>query len=332
MKKIISLTLTMCIGLTLLSGCASNATNSETNDTTQSQESSDDTSSNIDTLTLTYVTSPLNVPSIVDKNQGIYVDAFNQMGIEVSYAEITSGADQTQALASGDVQILNAVGATSVISSAANGADIKILDMYSRSPEAFTMISRDDTVNSPKDLIGKTVAGPVGTNLHQLLIAYLDSEDVSIDDVNYVNMSIPDARAGLEGGSVDVALLAGPTAYNAQKEGYHLVATGDEYIDALIAVAVTQEFYDNNQDVIEQFLLAQNEVATFMEKNYDETIEIVASTLELEEDAVKEMYEMYDFSTQVSDSDIQGFQTTADFMLDTGMIENYIDVNDLFID
>ena len=31
------------------------------------------------------------------------------MGIEVDYAELTSGADQTQALASGDVQVLYAV-------------------------------------------------------------------------------------------------------------------------------------------------------------------------------------------------------------------------------
>ena len=53
------------------------------------------------------------------------------MGIEVDYAELTSGADQTQALASGDVQVLYAVGGTSVILSAANGADIKVLNMYS---------------------------------------------------------------------------------------------------------------------------------------------------------------------------------------------------------
>ena len=55
----------------------------------------------------------------------------------MKYAEITSGADQTQALAAGDVQVLYAVGATSVILSAANDADIKAvsythLDVYKR--------------------------------------------------------------------------------------------------------------------------------------------------------------------------------------------------------
>ena len=63
---------------------------------------------------------------------------------------------------------------------------------------------------------------------------------MTIDDVNYVNMSIPDAKAGLDGGSVDVALVAGATAYNAGKQGYHLVADGEGLIKAIIAVAVTR--------------------------------------------------------------------------------------------
>ena len=94
-----------------------------------SSKSSDVKESKLDKLVLTYVTSPLNVPTIVEKDQQILNKTFEDMGISIEYAEITSGADQTQALASGDVQILNAVGATSVILSAANDADINVLSM-----------------------------------------------------------------------------------------------------------------------------------------------------------------------------------------------------------
>ena len=75
---------------------------------------------------------------------------------------------------------------------------------------------------------------------------------MTIDDVNYVNMSIPDAKAGLDGGSVDVALVAGATAYNAGQQGYHLVADGEGLIKAIIAVAVTQKFYDEHPEIIEK--------------------------------------------------------------------------------
>ena len=131
--------------------------------------------SNLEELTITHVTSPLNVPSIIQKNKNMFAEEFKANGKEmtVNYAEITSGADQTQALASGDVDILYAVGGTSVVSAAANGADIKILNMYSRSPKAFCLYSKDDSIKSAEDLRGKTIAGPTGTNLHQLLVAYL---------------------------------------------------------------------------------------------------------------------------------------------------------------
>ena len=286
--------------------------------------------SGLDKLVFTYVTSPLNVPTIIERNQNIFAEDFGKMGISVEYAEINSGADQTQALASGDVQVLYAVGATSVILSAANGADIKVLNRYSRSPKAFSMYAKDDSLTSPESLKGKTVAGPAGTNLHELLAAYLATGGMTIQDVNYVNMSIPDAKAGLDGGSVDVALIAGATAYQAQQQGYHMVADGEGLIKAIIAVAVREDFYNENRDVIDRLMADQEKIAAFMRDNQEETLKIVAQELDLDEQAVKDMYACYDFSLDVSDEDRAGFQKTADFMLEAGMIEEPLDVNTLF--
>ncbi|MFR7354152.1 MAG: ABC transporter substrate-binding protein, partial [Anaerococcus obesiensis] len=58
----------------------------------------------IEELNVTYVTSPLNVPSIIEKNKEIF--AKHLPNVKINYKEITSGADQTAALASGDVDLL----------------------------------------------------------------------------------------------------------------------------------------------------------------------------------------------------------------------------------
>ncbi len=338
MKKLIALGLAACMTFSL-AGCSGSTgketaaasaaeTAAEASTVAETSAEAADTETSIDKLTVTYVTSPLNVPTIIEKDQGIFE---KELGIPVEYAELTSGADQTQALASGDVQVLYAVGATSVILSAANGADIKVLNMYSRSPKAFCMYSKDETLTTPESLKGKTIAGPTGTNLHELLVSYLAQAGMTLDDVTYVNMTIPDAKAGLDGGSVDVALLAGATAYNAEQQGYHLVADGEGLISALIAVATTQKFYDEHPDVIEKLAAAQDEIASYMADSQDKTMETVAAALDLDVDAVKEMYGFYDFSTEITDADKEGFQKTADFMYESGMIENKLDVNTLFI-
>ena len=310
-KKFVAMTMAALMAITALTGCGS-------------KEDS------LDKLTFTYVTSPLNVPSIIEKEKGIFTKTFEDMGIAVEYAELTSGADQTQALASGDVQVLYAVGATSVILSAANDADIKVLNMYSRSPKAFCMYAQDDSLTTPESLRGKTIAGPAGTNLHELLVSYLATGGMTVDDVNYVNMSIPEAKAALDGGSIDVAMVAGATAYTAKQQGYHLVADGEGLIDAIIAVAVTDKFYNEHPEIIEKLKDAQKEIADFMKENKEEALEITANTLDLDISSVEEMLEYYDFSTELKDTDRAGFQRTADFMYENGMIENQLDVDTLF--
>ena len=44
------------------------------------------------------------------------------------------------------------------------------------------------------------------------------------------------------------------------------------------------------------------------------------------------MYSYYDFNTEITDEDIDGFQKTADFMYESGMIEEAYDVTALFFD
>ena len=283
-------------------------------------------------ITVTYVTSPLNVPSIVEKNHGIFAETMKDVGVEtVAYSEITSGADQTQALASGDIQFLYAVGATSVILSAANDADIKVISMYSRSPEAFCLFSNDDTINSPEDLRGKTIAGPQGTILHELLVAYLASGGMTLDDVQYMNTTIPDGMAAMLGGSVDCALLAGAAAYNTQASGAHLVTNGKGLVEATICCATTQKFYDEHKDIVDSFLAAQKNVLTFMEENEETALQEAAEYLDLDINAVKDMYGYYDFDMTIRDSDIAAMESTMNFMLETGMIENTVDINELVI-
>ena len=313
-KRLISLLMVAIMSMSILTGCG---------------DSKEETLPN--RMVFTYVTAPLNVPSIVEDEKDMFEDAFERKGIDVEYAELTSGADQTQALASGDVQMLYAVGASSVILSAANGADIKVLNMYSRSPKAFCMYAKEANLATPEDLRGKTIAGPAGTNLHELLVSYLATADMTIEDVNYVNMTIPDAKAALDGGSIDVALLAGATAYQAKQQGYHLVADGEGLIDALIVVAVTEEFYSKYPEIIETFNQAQEKVIRYIRDNEAEALRIVADELDLDLKAVEEMYAYYDFSTEITEEDREGFQRTADVMFETGMMDEKMDASLLFL-
>ena len=90
MKKLIALGLAACMTFSL-AGC-SGSTSKETEaasaaeTTAAASAAASDTATSIDKLTVTYVTSPLNVPTIIEKDQGIFE---KELGVPVEYAEVS---------------------------------------------------------------------------------------------------------------------------------------------------------------------------------------------------------------------------------------------------
>jgi len=328
LKKTLALVATAALGAVAVAGCTTPSATTEAEPTVDRQAVAEPT---VDEVAVTYVTAPLNVPSIVERELGVFAEAFGEAGVDVTYSELTTGPEQTAALASGDIQFLFAVGATSVLLSAANGADIAIVDMYSRSPEAFMLITGADGPTTPDELVGATIGGPKGTILHELLLAYLASGGYSADDVEFVDMAIPAAQAALAGGSVDVALLAGPVAATMLADGYQKVTDGSGLVGATIVVATTREFAESNPGLVDVFTQAHEEVLAYMAANTDEVLAMAAAETGLPEATVAEMYGMYDFSAEITDADVAAMERTQEFMVANGMISEPVDIRALVL-
>ena len=120
---------------------------------------------------------------MVEKRLGHFAKNF---GLPVEYVVLMNGPEQAHALAAGDVQFLPATGSTSVFLSAASGAPFRILGIFARSPRSFKILApKDSPLARPEDLRGKTVAGPRGTILHELLALWLAEAGMTVKDVEF---------------------------------------------------------------------------------------------------------------------------------------------------
>ncbi|UWD49819.1 NrtA/SsuA/CpmA family ABC transporter substrate-binding protein [Clostridioides difficile] len=284
---------------------------------------------NLSEINLTYVKSPLNVPSIIQKQDDLFGKEFKKDNIAVNFHEITTGPEQTQALAAGEIDFLHALGGTSALIAASNGVDLKILNTYSRSPKGFMILTNNDSIKSAADLSGKKVAGPKGTILHQVLIAALDKEGLSMDDVEFVNMGIPEASAALSDGSVDAALIAGPAALKSMKSGSKLVANGEGLVDGIIVTAVSTDFAEKHPEIVERFMKVEKETLEYVNNNFDEAMEKVAKEVDLSVEETKELYTWYDFSLDITDKDISSLEDTQDFLIKNGLQEKRVNIKEL---
>ncbi|GAA0180070.1 NrtA/SsuA/CpmA family ABC transporter substrate-binding protein [Clostridium sediminicola] len=284
------------------------------------------------TINISYVKAPLNVPSIIEKNKELFENEFLNDDIEINYPEITSGAKMTEAVAAGSLDFCNAIGATSVILAAANGVDIKIIGVYSRAPKAFSIMAKDPSIKSIKDLKGKKIVGPKGTILHQLLVGALVKEDLSLDDVEFINMGIANGVSALLSDSADAVLVAGAATDNAKENGAHIVTTGEGILDATIVIGASGKFIDTYPDIAKRYLKVHNESLEFMKKNPDETFELTSKETKLSLDQVKKMYSLYNFDPTISESDIKELGKTQEFLKENGMLTKTIDIKSLIED
>ncbi|HFL2421181.1 TPA: NrtA/SsuA/CpmA family ABC transporter substrate-binding protein [Clostridioides difficile] len=280
-------------------------------------------------INLTYVKSPLNVPSIIQKQDDLFGKEFKKDNIKVNFHEITTGPEQTQALAAGEIDFLHALGGTSALIAASNGVELKILNTYSRSPKGFMILTNNNSIKSAADLVSKKVAGPKGTILHQVLISALDKEGLSMDDVEFVNMGIPEASAALSDGSVDAALIAGPAALKAMKSGSKLVANGEGLVDGIIVTAVSTDFAEKHPEIVERFMKVEKETLEYVNNNFDEAMEKVAKEVDLSLEETKELYAWYDFSLDITDKDISSLEDTQDFLIKNKLQEKKVNIKEL---
>ncbi|WP_227823250.1 ABC transporter substrate-binding protein [Clostridioides sp. ZZV14-6345] len=242
---------------------------------------------------------------------------------------ISDGSIFIQALAAGEIDFLHALGGTSALIAVSNGVELKILNTYSRSPKGFMILTNNDSIKSAADLAGKKVAGPKGTILHQVLIAALDKEGLSMDDVEFVNMGIPEASVALSDGSVDAALIAGPAALKAMKSDSKLVANGEGLVDGIIVTAVSTDFAEKHPEIVERFMKVEKETLEYVNSNFDEAMEKVAKEVDLSLEETKELYTWYDFSLDITDKDISSLEDTQDFLIKNKLQEKKLNIKEL---
>ena len=280
----------------------------------------------VETINISYVKLPLNVPSIVEKKLELFEKEFGKDRITVTFPEIIEGPKMTEALAAGSLDFCNALGGTSAILAAANGVDLKIIGIYSRAPKAFTVVAADQKIQTVADLKGKKVGGPKGTILHQLLLAALVRQGLQGEDVAFVNLGIAQAVSAMLSGSVDAALTAGPAVPKALENGAHIITTGEGLLSATIVIAVSNKFLAQHPDLVDRYLKVHNESLRYMKEHPDDVYQLAAEETGISIEDVRKMYPWYDFNPVITAADVADLEKTQDFLVQNGLLARRIDL------
>ncbi|MEZ4570657.1 MAG: ABC transporter substrate-binding protein [Thermomicrobiales bacterium] len=238
------------------------------------------------TVGLTFVPNIQFAPFYVADSLGYYEDA----GVEVEFNHHAVGADQFGALVAGQEDLLMASGDEVMQVRARDVSVIYVAEVYREYPVAL-IVPEDSDIESIGDISGKTVGvpGEYGANWIGLL-ALLDAAGLTRDDISVESIGFTQATA-LLGGHVDAVMgyvNNEPIQIRSAGMPVRTFPVGD--VSPLVAngLVVTDEYLDEEPDVVRALVEATLKGVQYAIDNPEETVQIAKDYVPTLTDAEQE--------------------------------------------
>ena len=274
-----------------------------------------------ESISITYVKSPFNLQNIVMKERGMLEDAFKVEGVKINWRVINSGAIQGQAMASGDLDF----------SAVMNTASVRIASGVGHPQKIFAIIGKPGTDYSIKELKGKKVVGPKGTVLHQLLVAALKKEGMTIKDVDFISMDPAKAMTAVLSGSADAGLVAAGLIIKANAEGAKTITTCEGLVEPNLVMAVRQAFVDQYPEAYERVVATNRAALKWIREHKAEALAMGAKEQGISIENAEKLYDWSGFYDVLTEADVKGLAADQQFLIDNGMMEKAVDVRSLIL-
>lgn len=284
-----------------------------------------------ETISITYVKAPFNLQNIVMKERGMLEDAFKADGVKINWRVINSGAVQGQAMASGDLDFSAVMNTASVLMAAGAGNPIGIATGVGHPEKVFAIIGKPGTNYSIRDLKGRKVVGPKGTVLHQLLVAALVKEGMSISDVDFVSMDPAKAMTAVVSGSADAGLVAAGLIIKANEAGAKSITTCEGLVTPNLVMAVRRAFAEQYPEAYEKVVATNRAALAWIREHKDEALAMGAKEQGISVENAAKLYDWSGFYDTLGESDVKGLEADQKFLVENGMMEKTVDVRSLLM-
>ena len=282
-------------------------------------------------LNICYVKSPFNLQNIVMKENRMLEKEFAGSDVKVIWHEINSGAKQAQALAAGALDVSAVMNTASLLLAVGVGNDLVIATGAAHPNRVFALVGKKGHNYSVKDLKGKTVAGPRGTVLHQMLVAALKKEGMTMQDIQFVSMDPPKAYAALVGNSVDAALLAAGLVVKAHDAGMKTITTAEGLVKPNLVMVARRAYAEEHPDLLKRVVAVHRKAHAWINENKEKALEMGAKAQGVSPEVAQKLFDWSSFYDVLTEDDIRGMQEDKRFLIENGLMRTKmrIDVRSL---
>ncbi|RYL86659.1 ABC transporter substrate-binding protein [Sporolactobacillus sp. THM19-2] len=250
---------------------------------------------------------------------------FKEEGLKVEN-HLMPGPDQNASLiSSGKAQVIFG-SIYNNISVAANDVDAKLIAPLANAGNTQSIVGRKGLeIKSAKDFEGLKIGATTGSGVIIAIQSMCEELGVDFKKIKFVNLQAADQLSALENGDVDAIAVWEPWVGKAVDAGGKILFTGKQsdlpekqgevnWLNFYMTVAVSGDFYSENQEDAVKFLRALNKATMFINEHPDEAAAIVAKEIKISEDDAKRIMAKNDYSMTWDQNFIDSTSVMGNFM------------------
>ena len=259
----------------------------------------------------------LTAPVFVAQEKGF----FNDFGLDVEYKYFASGRDDLQALLGGSADIAT-VAEPPLVFGGFNNLQVDILATFVKIPTHEKIAARKDKgINSVQDLKGKKIATLFGTRGEYFTKKFLEYNNISLEEVELINLKAPEMVTALVRGDVDAVGVWEPNLNQLKKElKDNYIEFEDADIPMTFSFVTRKDYTDKNQDKLIRFLKAIKKANEYIVSNKEESILIVSKYTYFDEEFLRDTWNDYTFELYLDESVINYMNIQAQWAIDSEIV------------
>jgi len=273
--------------------------------------------------------SLLTSPVWIAENKGY----FQEEGLNVKIKEFGSGRTALATMLNEGNLDMVTVAQTPVMFNSFNRSDYAIIAAMVYSDNDVKILARQDKgIKSPSDLSGKRVGITKGSTGHFFLGLFLAYNGLELSEVQTIDLEAPDLPGALAEGRVDAISTWEPHILNARSllgEKALLLPSEGVFREDFYFVA-NKDFIENNPQVLRSFLKAIEKGEEFIQKNREESIDIVCQRLKLDRELTTSVWSDFNFQLMLDQTVLITLEDEARWAIreeltDKKEVPNYLD-------
>ncbi len=306
----------LLLAILAVSGCTSTSTTQPKNDTSALKE-----------IRVGVVPLPHYAHMWVAKKKGFIDEELQKVGFKLKWQPFSLGPMVSEAFAAGHLD-MGVMGDFPAFIGRSGGTNYRIASIASSAPKALALVvKKDSTIANITDLKGKKVATTKGAYGQKLLSLLLEKNGMTINDIQFIHMSMDDLATALLRGDVAAGVMWDPLITRMEEAGeIKIIADGTGIYEAYAVLMANGDMIDKNPEAVDAVLRAFQRGNEYLKQNPDECIKLLMEDIKIPQPQLVKVIGKFNYDGAISDKFVSDMKDTEGFMRKNGLIKNPVDV------